>query len=114
MIALFELFAKHVFRHHHRVDFTPKPLVGLSECVHDVGKRCLSYNKNIYVAGDTLLPLRDRAENERGIHLGSQWRKRFAQHVRESNRLSEDASKLRENRTLAIGPVAYLIADRLP
>lgn len=72
MIVLFELLAKQVLRHHHRIDFAPKPLMGLSECVHDVGKRYLSYNKDIYIAGDTLLPLRDRAENERGIHLGSQ------------------------------------------
>lgn len=88
--------------------------MGLGECVNDVGKRCLSYNKDIYIAGGSLLPLRNRAENERGVRLGSQWRKRFAQYVREPDRFSEDARKLREDRAVAIGPVAYLIAGRLP
>lgn len=105
---------KQVLWHHHWIDFAPELLVGLGECVNDDSKRYLSYNKDIYIAGDTLLPLRDRAENERGIHLGSQWRKRFAQYVREPDRLSEDASKLRENRAVAIGPVAYLVTGWLP
>lgn len=114
MIALFEFLAKQLLRHHHRIDFAPKPLMGLSECVHDVGKRYLSYNKDIYIAGNTLLTLRDGTEDERHVRLGCQGCKRFAQHIREPNRLSKNTCKLRENRALAIGSIAYLVTGRLP
>ncbi len=91
MIALFEFLPKRIFRHHHWIDLTPKLLVGFGKCMDDVGKRCLAYDENIYVAANTFLPLRDRTKNECHIHLGGQWRKRFAQHVREPHRLSENA-----------------------
>jgi hypothetical protein len=95
-------------RVHGRIDVPPESRLRLRQRVHDILKRRVPDDEQVYVARRSEVAPSGRAEHEGNQNLLTQRRESLAKRAGQAGGLGEQALQLREDRRRAIGLEVHL------